>query len=454
MSEAKSIPIAPPGMQLRLPTSPAAKLSILASLFYLGCFAYFTYRTRVLRPFADQIDLLELFFRFEERGSWIEYLLEPHTVHRIPWYRMLLAFDVVALRGTTVPFLVVAALCLATVAVILCREVAAASSGPLKLPAIAFTLVMLFGTSSAANLSVPANTPAMHALFFGILAIWLAVPTPETGNRSITARRLGAIAACVGAAFSNAVGLVLWPVLAFKAWRGGPADRPWLLLVLITGLAFGLAYLAGPSAADAAPTTLSFDALIKAADYLLAYLGMPWARAFGGVGRFIGLLMLTSSLIVILTRGGQGAPRSERVAVALIMLSLGTAVLAAWARKDVTELVDVPARYRIYVAPLHIGLAMVALPWLERRWRDRRRTIEAAIIACLCVLAVQQVLVGEVAAAAAQRARATITAFHRGQHTADVRWLIADDLGHAQAICDELRRHGIYFHGPGAPRLW
>jgi hypothetical protein len=426
------------------------RLLLGALAAYILLFVYFVYETRVLRPFADQLDLVHFYFRYQEVGGLFGYLFEPHTVHRLPFYRMLIALDVDVFGGTGLPFVVVAVLCFLGLAVMLARE-AAAAAGPLKLALVVLSLRLLLGSTTAANLSVPANTPAVHAVFFTVLTIILAERVEGSNPVAIGWRRVGALAGAVAAAFTNAVGLVIWPLLAFKAWRGGKADRPWLALVLVFGGAFGLAYLAGQHGASGG-FVFETASILKAVDYFFAFLGLPWARALAVEGRLIGVALFAAALFAIWSKGRCGASRAERIAVAFIVLSLGTALLAAIARKDVSAVVDVPARYRIYMVPMHIGLMMLATPWVERQWVLRRRVTQAALVACLSLLLVQQVLVGMVSSAAARHARETITAFHQGLRQPDMDWLIYPDIGHAQAIYDEMERRDVYYQGE-APRL-
>lgn len=428
---------------------PLKWLLIAALAVYTAVFLFFVYETRVLRPFADQLDLVLFYFQHQEHGGIFNHLLDPHTVHRLPFYRLLIAFDIRVFDGSGLPFIGVAVLCFAGLAALLLREAAGSADGMVKLVVLVLSLRFLVSSSTAANLSVPANTPAVHALFFAVLTIVLAEQSERSPRVAIGWRRVGALASAVAAAFSNAVGLVLWPLLAFKAWRGGRDDRIWLALVLVFGLAFGVTYLAGQNDVDGG-TAYGVAAMGKAVDYFFAYLGLPWARAIGPEGRLIGIAVFAASLFAIATKGRQGASRPERIAVALIVLTLGTALLAAVARKDVSELVDVPARYRIYVAPMHIGLLMLAAPWMERQWALRRRAAATVVVLLVSVLLVQQVMVGTVAAAAAERARATITAFRQGARHPDMRWLIYPDTRHAQSIYEEMGRRRIYYQGPGA----
>ncbi len=420
-------------------------VSLVALLVQFPLFVYFTYQTRVLRPFADQFDLIDFYLRNENGGHTLRYLFEPHTHHRLPFYRFLIELDVSLFGGTSLIFVAVAALCMAVVLFLLAREVWRAAPEALTLPATALAVMLLLGASNAANVSVPANTPAVHTTLFAILALLLAGTGPDRGPRAATLRRVAALVCICAAAFSNAVGLVLFPVFAFKAWRGGKADRAWLAAVLAFGAVFGAAYLYGQTA-EGVGAGYSHTSLFKSVDYFFTYLGLPWVRAFGVEGRMIGVLLFGCAILSIIKKGGREAARSERIAIAFVVLSLGTALLAAIARKDVSEAVDVPVRYRIYLTPLHIGLLMLALPWLNRQWHERRRWVEAGFVVCFALLIIQNVLIGQVAARAAQQTRDTITQFHQGGRTADMSWIIYPDLHYAEAVCRKLQSRGLYYH--------
>jgi hypothetical protein len=412
---------------------------------HIGLFLYFGYFTRILRPYSDLFDLIDFYFRFQESGNWLHYLLEPHNYHRLIWFRLLLALDLSLFKGSGLPFLVVALACHAAVAWLLIREIRRTPAQAMRLPAIAVILMLLLSTGVVVDLSVPANTPYVHTLFFAVLAIVLAEPLAGDSRRRTGVRRFLALLCVCGAAFSNAVGLVLWPVLACMAWRGGRADRGWLAQVLVVATVFTSAYLYGQGGeAEAAPLTLA--SLMKSADYFFTFMGLPWARASGGAGWTVGMVFFAAAAAALLRAVGPEAGRAERVALGLILFSLGAAALAALGRRDIAEAVIVPGRYSLLMTPLKLGLVMVALPWLERRWSAWPRAVEAGCMVLLAVLLLKQVAIGQVVADAGRHLRATITQFHEGARTAEMRLLIHPDLRRAESLCLQMRQRGLYDH--------
>lgn len=425
----------------RLSLFPVVALLIAAA--YVGLFLYFSYQSRVLRPYSDMFDLVAFYFQFQESGNWLHYLLEPHNYHRLIWYRLLLALDV-AFKGTGLPFVVVAGLCMGAVTVLLTRQVAAMPLKGVRLPGMIFVVMLVLSTSNAVDLSVPANTPYVHTLLFAVLTILLA-ERPGEGLRTVDGRRIAALACACGAAFSNAVGFVLWPALAFLAWRGGRSERAWLFTVLATGGAFATAYV-WDQASHGEAAALSIASLAKSADYFFAYLGLPWSRAHAAGGRLLGAALFGFALVALLRKGGAGSTRAERVALGLILFSLGTAALAALGRRDIAEAVLVPGRYNLLVAPLKIGLVMLALPALSRTWIARPRIIEILILSFFAFYLVKQAGIGQVVAEKQRIVREAITQFHAGARTEQMTLLIHPDLAHAEALCLQMQSHGIYHH--------
>jgi len=314
----------------------------------------------------------------------------------------------------------------------------------LRLPGTILVLMLVLSTSNAVDLSVPANTPYVHTLLFAVLTILLA-ERPGEGLRTVDGRRIAALACACGAAFSNAVGFVLWPALAFLAWRGGKPERSWLVTILATGGAFATLYVWG-QVSNGGERALSIASLVKSADYFLAYLGLPWSRAYGLGGRMVGATLFGLALIALLRKGGAGSTRAERVALGLILFSLGTAVLAALGRRDIAEAVVVPGRYNLLVAPLKIGLVMLALPSLERMWTVRPRVVEALLLAFFAFYLFKQVAIGEVIAERQRAVREAITQFRAGVRTEQMTLIIHPDLDRAEALSSEMKSRGLYHH--------
>jgi len=91
---------------------------------------------------------------------------------------------------------------------------------------------------------------------------------------------------------------------------------------------------------------------------------------------------------VVFWRGFYRAPsgRLERIAIALIMFSLASGILATIGRADMPAIggVFVPVRYSVLLISLHVGLVLVAAPFLDRLWSSRARSFAVP----LCVAGV------------------------------------------------------------------
>lgn len=419
------------------------QIVVVIAAVHVAAFFALAPAVQVLLPHSDLFDLLDNYFQVEASGDWFGYLFQPHSYHRIPVFRSLLALDVGVFKGTGVPFLISAFACLGVTAFLLAREALATPVRALQIPAAALTLVILLSTSNVVHVGVPANTPYSQALMFVVLAIVLAEPADGATQRALTWQRVGALVAAGAAVMSLAVGAVVWGVLAFMAWRKGASDRPWLLLVLATGVIFFAGYVQGLTLEDSAGS-LTGASLIKAADYFFNFLGLPWSRATQVGGKLAGVVMFAFCLLAIFRTGGPNALRHERIALAFVLFSLGTAFLAALGRQDIADTVLVPGRYYLLLTPMHVGLALLALPWLNRRMTTHRRLIEAGVVAVFVLCFAQQILIGRIVAASAQHLRDTIAAFQSGVRTEEMRTLIHPDLERAKALQARIHERGLY----------
>jgi len=194
---------------------------------------------------------------------------------------------------------------------------------------------------------------------------------------------------------------------------------------------------------------LDYHGLVKAAEYFFAYLGLPWVRGSKLLGEILGVAILTTSLFALIRYGLRKTTRTQRLGLSMILFSLGSAVLAAVGRRDINLDIDVPARYAILLAPLHVGLLLLAAPAIAKTWGDRPRQVASGLAAALAVMMVQQVLVGTVVVRAAERARHTITLYQQGQRTPDMLQWIYPDLEKAAAVYAEMRRRGIFLQWVG-----
>jgi hypothetical protein len=416
----------------------------------LGLFAYYLRATAIRLPFSDMYSFVMRYLQYRQDGHLWAFLWSPHNQHRIIWARLLTAFDVRVFGGVAYPFIVFGATCQLLTAALLARELLRMGASR-DLRRAGACLVMLVLTSvSAVVCGIPIfGSSYPPAVAFAVLALVLSEGAREC-HRFLAWRWTAALVAAAAAGFGNAAALTIWPILLWSAWRGRAGVR-WIAIVTGVGAGFVAIYVHGLRPPDAAANPFgSAAAWVKMLEYLLTYMGLPWTRAaaLATLGRALGGLVLMISVSVVLWRGvlRPVGGSLERLAVGLMLFSLASAALAVLGRVDVDEEVIVPVRYSVFVAPLHVALLWMIVPWLDRQWpmRTRRRLLEAGMFGCALMVLVQQVVAGQ---AAVMRTRVMVSEIERfvaGERDADMTKIIYPDLDQAQHAVDVIRSAGIY----------
>ena len=426
---------------------------------YAALFLYYLQATIIVEPYWDMYSHVLRYLRFREDGGWWAYLWEPHVQHRHVWMRLLTAFDIEAFSGVAYPFVVAAAACLLLTAWLLGREVRAIAPREIRVAAGCFVVMLLLTAVAAVDCAIPINGVYPQALLFTVLTLVLFDGDGESGaaeGRHRHLRRAAAVLAAAGAAFANAAALSLWPILIWTAWRSR-AGRAWIAGLVVLSAAFiglyvyglPLAPQAGAGASGGAGVP-SGDRLLRMADYLVTYLGLPWTRAaaLSVPGRIAGAALLIAGTGAVLRHGFIRPPggRLERLAVGLIMFSVASALLAALGRVDVDPEVRVPVRYSVLVAPLHIGLLWLACPYVSRVWAipGRRPILQPLMAGAGILLLVQQVAAGEAAVETTDAMRVTIRRFIAGETDPAMTRVIFDNLEEARRSWNTIRDAGVY----------
>ena len=420
-------------------TRPLRVILAIALSAYLAIAAWLVWRTAILEPYSDMFDWLVRWYRFQADHDLGRYLWAPHNFHHLVWTFTVLALDIRAFGASGYLFLAVGVLCLAATAVMLARAAATAAGKGLRLLGAAGAVALSLMGCHVLDATADINTTYFHALVFAVAAILLA---EGPGDRT-RARRAGALACAVAAGLGSAAGLAVWPALLLAAWREG--RRGWTLAVFQTASAVGLIYLLGQGAPSAAGSGLgrvahSADAFLL----FINYLGLPWVRGVPPLGWLVGLVVLGLALAAVTFKGKPGAPWPERAAIPLILFSLATAAMAGAVRTGATAPDQVPVRYAVFMIPVHVGLWILALPYLRRAWERRPGRVEATIAAAASVMLVHQAVMGLYAVRTADINRQVIADFHAGKRTSAMLATIYSDLGAAQALSDRLRRDGLY----------
>ena len=427
----------------------------------LALFAWYLNANIIRHLYWDMYSWVLHYLDYRAQGGWWAYVWGSHDVHRPVFIRLLTAFDIEAFSGVSYPFIVFTTACHVATGWLLWRECRAGVHGGFGRALGRLVLMLVFTSVAAVACAVPLNNGYLHVLTCAVLAIVLFDGADEdgrAGRRWVHWRRAGAVLAAIAAPFASAVGWAVWPILFWIAWRGR-AGRAWIAAIAAVATAFVLVYLQGLSIGQAAgPSPAraldSFGSLLGRLNYLITYLGLPWTRAAALTvpGRICGAVLLGAGVWAVLARGVLRAPsgRLERIGLALIMFSLGTALLAAIGRADVApdDGVLVPVRYSSLVAPLYIGLLWVVSPALQRLWNDagRSRIVATGVVGACVLLLALQVASGQAAAAITSRMRATIEQFEAGQTTPEMSDVVFSDVEQARREWEIIRSAGLYLN--------
>lgn len=409
--------------------------ALAAASIQTAAFIALVVATAVTTPYSDLLDWVARHEVFEADRDWLAYLFTPHINHRLPYSFALLDLDIRLFRGAGWPLIVVATLCLLATAALLARQAFAAAPRGLRAGAAATAAMLTLTSANALDASQPINSLYTHALLLAVAALLLVEAERRPGwTRSI----LAFLAACA-ATFGNAVGLALFPALLFRRWRCGARWRE-LAGWAAASIVFIAAFAWGQSSPPA--TLQATDAWLLAAGLeFLACLGLPWSTVIGPAPWLPGLVIVGPALWAALSCGGREASRSDRVAAALALFSLGVAAMHAISRTTVGAPLAPPLRYAVFMAPLHVALLMLVLPRLaEVQPRLARWTLAGALLALLA----QQAAAGLVALSTADQIRGRIAAFKSGEVSPMTRLTVHPDPARARAIYARLQQRGLY----------
>lgn len=418
------------------------RLTLLVLGLYLAGSVYVLWRAAVLTPYSDELDWIQRWRDLQVHGDWKTYLIGPHNQNRMGWTMASLALDLRVLGGANLGLILSGVVGLALTAAILAREAARAAPAPLALAAAALAAMLVLMAGNLMDASTPINVTYIHATVFAVIAVVLAEGTSRGG---ISWRRLAALLAAAAAAFGSGVGVAVWPTLAIAAL--GRRDWAWLALVLVAGAAFIGFYFSGqaPPPADTGLAAALKDPL-SAIRLALNYLMLPWTRvslAFAWLG---GLVVATLGLGAVAHGVSRDATRSQRVAGALILFSLGTAAMAGLGRAGFPDALNVPLRYGMLLAPMHVGFLIFALPYVGVLWRANRNVAQTLVAAVLLLAAAQNVLMSLKVIRASDVVRTTIADFKAGARRPEMLTFVHPDQGYAERTFAELAKEGLFQH--------
>lgn len=361
-------------------------------------------------PAADQWGLVVDIDRWD-RGEWrLPDLWKQHNEHRWPVPRLLFIADLAAFQFRSVlplPASVLTLFAHALLLVSLARR-AVPTGPPWSAAAVAVVFLLLFSASQIANLELPLGFAFLFASFAAscaCAAFARAVRAANPDGRWLAA----ALLAATLASFSNANGLVIWPVLALLAlWLLVPA-RGWGMLGAVAAVVLG-SYLWGYRRPPGLPEPLY--ALLQPLElvrFVCLFLGSPFRAAGESFAGLAGALALAGfAALAWRTRGSRSGSAAALLGIVLFafgsagMVALGRvgtergmpldsryasvalvawAVLGAWACRRAADVAPV---WRLATALTLFGLVAVLLPqqWAAQREVEQRvLSLEQAALA-------------------------------------------------------------------------
>jgi hypothetical protein len=409
---------------------------------YLLLSAYIAWRTIVLQPYSDMYDWVFRYLNYRDGLPLDQYLLIPHNFHRLVTTFGLMELDIRFFGADNLLIVGVTTLALAGAAGVLGREAARAAPAPMGLAAGALAAMFALLGAVIPDATIHINAQYVHTLFFVVVAIVLA--EPESTRRGLGPRHLLALLFAAAAPLGNGVGLAVWPVLIYGALRSGQ-DRRWLALCTAAAGAYVALYASGQSGTGAkSPLDWTFGDLVSAIQLALSFLGLPWTRVAPAYGWVLGLGVALAGSAIVLFRGGQDAPRGERLASRLVLYSLGAALMAALGRTGIDEPSNVSVRYQAQLVPLHAGFVIFAAPYAARLWRARPGLVEAAAVAAAALMLAQQAVMGASLIRIADAQRQTMADFRAGLQRPEMLMRVHPDLEHARTMQARMDAAGLY----------
>jgi hypothetical protein len=399
--------------------------TVLGAFAAANCaiFLYFVDKTLIHGPIMDTLDWIQFYTDQSRAGDIFSYFWQPHNEHRVVLARILVALDLKWFDRIGPSFVLSGLLLVIAMAVTICREIV---NSPLptswKRAAVSISVLLVTPANIVVLVTGPNICGELQTCTFAVFSLVLLDGSGKRG-RLANFRRLAAVLAACVTAFGVSAGLLIWPPMIWSAWR---SRLPWAWVAGIAGA--GVLFIAAYTwhlPAHIVPDVFTLPGIISSFDYMIRFLGLPWARlpVLVWPGRLIGFAFLCLGLFAVLRDGLSGRPntRLQRVGLGLVLFSLLVAASAPLARLNLAEGVEVPIRYAAFVVPLHCGLLLWSLELVHDYWRPKQPALVkwGIVIACGFWLA-QQIVIGDDAIAVVNRINAAWSRFVAGEWTPDM----------------------------------
>lgn len=425
---------------------------------YVALFLDTVARSFVRAPYGDGFDILAVEFAAQDRHDPAAYLWLPHNGHHIVWLRLLTSLDVRLFHGQSTVFVIATLAAILAAAALIARQIwRGVEDKALASVLAAIAPLALLTTLNAFDVSVSINIPYVYAATFAVAA-FLVAENAAAGIGTVFAL----LALAAGAGMGNSVGLAAVPVLMIAAARRPDRGRLPLIWVLGPILMAVFVLTAGKmsvqAGGQAAPAGLIGQA-VRMLRYFLDFCGLPWSATSdrmampGGLqpaaqiaGPLIGLLLFAVGLFLAARPAqGMGArDRLDRFCCSLILFSLAAAAMAVVGRLRATAGMQLPVRYSVLLAPLHIGVLVLLAIRSPSLGRASPRTLSAALSVVLVLGLAHQLAGRYVILRYCGRINHVLAEYNAGRRTPEMTQYVYPDLRRADQVSAEMKRRGVY----------
>lgn len=433
-------------------TNLEARIIAGAGLFQAATFAIFLAMAAYVIPFWDTLDWIDAYVASDSVAQW---LWQQHADVRQPVTKAILWLDLRLFQGKFYPIAALCAFGMLLSLIAIARLTARSTTTPFR-RAAGFGVPLIIGFQSFTLPAYMETSLIQHVLvvIFAIGAVWpliRATPESQPTPRAHGVSMVGAILASL--TFPN--GHLVWPILAWLAWRRGSAGY-WSALYLAAGAVIATIYFSGLIWDGPVSGSRSEATPLGVAVFVIEFFGVPWVRlpALYPLGICVSGALMVAALHIAFRVGRRYRAHDPvgELALTLLLFTIGTAFMIAITRSDFLDLRTQGTRYGIYAAMAQLALALYFLPRAGRlATQTARHTRVFALIGFLALagFAAQQITIGEKAAQAGHTMVELRNALRTGDATPDMLAKLYPDQARATNLVDLLRRHGWY--GLGTP---
>lgn len=401
-------------------------------------FVSFTALTVLAAAPVPVFDTLNITHGYVVDGLSWSWLLQLHNQHQIIVPRLLLVADLAVTGGHVQVFVALGLIAWTGVFLIVVLQMIRNTSVSSWLaPGCALLAIALFRAFLLESIVLNNGFNYPITAIFAVSAFALAARV-EPAQPLQPAAWLAAMAAVASSLclLNGALALLIAAGVAVLRSRSIAAVIPFMAGAVIA------ATLYLPELASGSPQ-VSFDVglLLQA---LLNAFGAPWVLKVGVAGQIAGLIVILSALVCLVMILRSQFSRADALAAALILFGLGSILLAAIGRPDLSEHMGAVGRYALWSALVHAGIILTAMRQpLILQWFDRPFS-RGVVLAVAALLMVEQARMARVYLNLAHDMQVAAGRLQAGERSDADFVTLGIDPAYGRAVYDLYAARGLY----------